>query len=128
MPRLAILIGALLTLIGLGGYLLGFREPQPPSWTALIPAGIGLVILICGFVGLRNEEARRHAMHAAVAVALLGAIFSMIPLFRRILAEDVTTTWLAKVSVFGTIFLCLWLVIAGVMSFTRARRDRMAAA
>jgi hypothetical protein len=121
------LIGLLLLIIGLGGYLLGFREPEPPSWTALFPAAFGLVIFVCGIVGQRNEAARRHAMHIAVAAALLGAIASMMPLFARILNPDVETSWLTKTSVIGTIVLCLWLVIAGVMSFTRARRQRQAA-
>jgi hypothetical protein len=127
MPRLALLIGLLLLIIGLGGYLLGFREAEPPSWTALFPAAFGLVIFVCGIVGMQNEQARRHAMHIAVAAALLGAIASMMPLFTRILDPDVETSWLTKTSVIGTIVLCLWLVIAGVMSFSRARRQRQAA-
>ena len=41
------------------------------SVTALIPAFVGGVILICGFLAL-HDGLRMHAMHGAVLVGLLG--------------------------------------------------------
>ena len=124
MPQFALLVGGLLTVLGIGGYLLGFSlGNEYASPTALIPAGVGVVILICGLVGLRNEPARKHAMHAAVAIALLGAIFSLVPLFRRILNPEVDTTWLTQLSVIGMLLLCIVFVVAGVASFMRAARS-----
>src|SRR5688572_10897287 len=125
MPQFALLIGGLLTVLGIGGYLLGFvLGNEYASPTALIPAGVGIVILICGLIGLRNESARRHAMHAAVAVALLGAISSLIPLFTRILNPEVDTHWLTQLSVIGMLVLCIVLVVARIKSFMQARRSR----
>jgi hypothetical protein len=45
--------------------------------TALIPAALGLVIALLGAVALRGGAARKHAMHAAAAIALLGAVMTI---------------------------------------------------
>ncbi len=67
MGRTAMVFGGLLTLEGAGFYLGTGTE----SWTALIPAFVGLPILLLGAVAL-NPSARKHAMHAASVLALLG--------------------------------------------------------
>lgn len=59
--------GLLLVVLGLGGYF-GTRRV---SKTALIPAFIGLPILILGLVGL-SETATKPAIIAATVVAFLG--------------------------------------------------------
>ena len=41
------------------------------SVTALIPAIVGGVLALCGLIAL-NESARKHAMHIAATVGLLG--------------------------------------------------------
>ena len=43
------------------------------SFTALIPAAVGVLLLIAALIGRRSEKARKHAMHAGLAIALLGA-------------------------------------------------------
>ena len=124
MPQLTLLIGGLLTLLGVGGYLLGFQTGgSDASWTALFPAFAGAPILICGLIATSNEAARKNAMHAAVAIALLGAIAATVGLFMRVLKSGVESSWLAKTSVIGMLVLCLWLVIAGARSFMAARRS-----
>lgn len=72
MPRLAILFGALLVLLGIGAYVANLGGDKA-SWTALIPAFFGLPILLLGLAGLK-DSVRKHAMHAASALALLGVI------------------------------------------------------
>ena len=75
MASTTIVFGLLLTLLGLGGYVLSGTS----SVTALIPAFFGLPLLLLGFVA-RSESIRKHAMHAAAALALLGwagAVFSL---------------------------------------------------
>lgn len=125
MPALALIIGAALTVLGVGGYLLGFSMGNEyASPTALAPAAAGLPILICGFIAVRSERLRKHAMHAAVLIALLGALATLMPIFGRIFNPEVNTGWLTKVSVFGMLALCLWLVAAGINSFVQARRAR----
>ncbi len=75
MSSTTILFGVLLTLLGLAGYVLtGASSP-----TALIPAIFGLLLLALGLLA-RSEPMRKHAMHVAATVALLGcggALFSL---------------------------------------------------
>ncbi len=75
MSSTTILFGVLLTLLGLAGYVLtGASSP-----TALIPTIFGLLLLALGLLA-RLEPMRKHAMHAAATVALLGcggALFSL---------------------------------------------------
>ena len=71
MPRITTLVGALLTLLGLAGY----AGSGQASKTALIPAGFGAVLAALGLAG-RSEGLRRHAMHGAAVVGLLGALGS----------------------------------------------------
>ncbi len=70
-----ILFGVLLTLLGLAAYFLtGASSP-----TALIPAAFGFLLLALGLLA-RSEPMRKHAMHAAATVALVGcggALFSL---------------------------------------------------
>ena len=42
-----------------------------PQLIAMIPAFFGAAFLICAMVARRNDAARRHAMHAAVAIGLI---------------------------------------------------------
>lgn len=72
MPKITIFYSVLLILLGLGGYLLTDRE----SLTALIPAAFGVLLLAAGLVALK-EAARKHAMHAASLLALIGFLGTM---------------------------------------------------
>lgn len=63
--------GVLLIVLGLGGYFGTGGE----SVTALIPAFFGIVLTIAGLVA-RREAWRKHAMHVAVVVGLLGFLGS----------------------------------------------------
>jgi O-antigen/teichoic acid export membrane protein len=67
MALTTIVFGLLLVLLGLAGYF----GTGTSSVTALIPAFFGLMLLMLGFVA-RAEHARKHAMHAASAVGLIG--------------------------------------------------------
>lgn len=76
MASTTIVFGFLLTLLGLAGYVLTGTS----SFTALIPAVFGLLLLVLGFLA-RAEPVRKHAIHAAAAVALVGcagALFSLV--------------------------------------------------
>ena len=46
------------------------------SVTALIPAAFGVVLALAGWVA-KEERRRKHAMHVAVAIALLGFLGSV---------------------------------------------------
>ncbi len=66
-------VGLLLIVLGIGSYLGTGRT----SMTALIPAYFGAVFVVCAMLA-RKETARKHAMHAAVAIGLIGAIASLV--------------------------------------------------
>lgn len=67
MAKITIGFASALFLLGVGAYVAtGMR-----SWTALIPAIAGGLLLVCGYVAL-NPAYRKHAMHGAVLVAILG--------------------------------------------------------
>jgi O-antigen/teichoic acid export membrane protein len=77
MALTTIIFGLALTLLGFLGYFMTGTS----SVTALIPAGFGIVLIALGFLA-RSDAMRKHAMHAAAAVALLGMIGALIPLLR----------------------------------------------
>lgn len=72
MPRLTIAFGIALVALGVGTYLGTGRA----SVTALIPAFFGIGLALSGALALR-ENWRKHAMHAAAAIGLLGALGSL---------------------------------------------------
>jgi hypothetical protein len=61
-----------LTLAGVIAYV----ATDAASMTALIPSVVGVLIVLCGLLALK-EPWRRHAMHAAMVIALLGALGSL---------------------------------------------------
>ena len=72
MPLTTRLFGLILIVLGVASYVVTGRT----SVTALIPAFFGAVLVICALIA-RNEAARKHAMHAAVAVGLIGALAAL---------------------------------------------------
>jgi hypothetical protein len=70
MPKMAILFGVAMVLVSLLPILASGELKSP---TALIPAGFGAVLLVCGIVG-QAKSLRKHAMHLAAAVSLLGGL------------------------------------------------------
>lgn len=123
MPIPTIIIAALLILLGLAGYL------PSGAKTALIPAFVGIPLLICGLVALK-DSLRKHAAHVAVIVSLLGALATLMPLVMNIQkaingAEDFRPMALA--GVVGMLVLCVVHVALSVRSFIAARKARRAA-
>ena len=66
MARITIGVGVVLIALGLIGYF-----PDQASWTALIPAIFGVILAILGGVAMQ-PNLRKHAMHVAVMVGLIG--------------------------------------------------------
>ena len=120
-----ILTGALLIAIGCYGYF----GSESRSFTAFIPAGFGVVIGICGAVA-SQEHLRKHAMHGAAAVGLLGLIGGAVMGIRGLMKEPEPGApegipfatqmqlWMAAV--------CLVFVGWCVMSFIQARKAQKA--
>ena len=117
MPAVTRAVGFLLILLGVVGYV----ATGAASITALIPAMVGAILLILALVA-RKPEARKHAMHAAVALALV-AVLGMVPrIVPALRAGDIS-----RPAVIAQIVMALILavyVLLGVKSFIDARRAR----
>ncbi len=121
MPTTAIMSGVLLILIGIIGYFFSLADGNT-SWTALIPAIFGIVLLFLGYAARASDGLRKHLMHAAVLLALIGFI---VPLFRIISKMNDFTISLAILSQIAMSLICLAFVIISVKSFIDARKNRI---
>jgi len=118
MASTTIVFGILLTLLGLFGYAM-----TRTSMTALIPSLFGLLLLILGFLA-RSESLRKHAMHAAAAVALVGFAGALFPLLRTPPAPRAAMAVFSQVAM---VVLTAVFVALCVRSFIAARRARRSA-
>jgi hypothetical protein len=110
--------GLILIVLGVASYVLTGRT----SVTALIPALFGAVLVICALVA-RNEAARKHAMHAAVAVGLIGALAALGRGVPAALSGGATRPAVLSQLVMGVLLLIY--VGLGVQSFIAARKARL---
>jgi len=120
MPSTAIISGVFLILIGIAGYAFSDLE-STRRLTALIPAAFGLLLVILGFIAKSNENLRRHLMHAAVIVGLLGFL---IPTARLLSNVSELRMSLGVLSQAAMALVCLFFVILSIQSFVNARRNR----
>jgi len=117
MPGTTRLFGLILIVLGVASYVLTGRT----SITALIPAFFGAVFVICALVA-RNEAARKHAMHAAVAIGMVGMLAALVRGVPAAFRGDVTRpAVLAQLAMAG---LLLIYVALGMRSFVAARNAR----
>jgi hypothetical protein len=123
MPIVTIVVGAVLTAIGLFGYFGSASES--PSVTALIPAFLGGALIVCGLVA-HKPNLRMHAMHVAVLLALLGAIAALVRAVPKfgLLASDDPTFRRPVAMMFLMAITCIIYVVLCVRSFISARRRR----
>jgi len=120
MPQTAIWSGRILVLVGIIGYAYGLYIGAA-SLTALIPAIVGVVLMALGYVASSSEGMRKHVMHAAVVVGLLGFIAAAGRLAMK--ASEFTIS-AASLSQIAMALICLVFVLLAVRSFMAARRDR----
>jgi glucose uptake protein GlcU len=116
MASTTIVFGLILTLLGLGGYFL----TGAASVTALIPALFGLLLLGLGFLA-RSESIRKHAMHAAAVVALVGCAGALFSLLRTPIASRAAAAVFSQAAM---VVLTAVFVALCVRSFIAARRAR----
>jgi len=121
MPSFTMRIGALLTATGLAGYVL----TGATSLTALIPAAVGLVLVVLGLVARRQPDVRQHVMHVAVVVALIGLAGSITGLLALpgVLATGGGVRPALVMRAAMAAMLLVYLVVA-IRSFVMARRAR----
>ena len=120
MPSTSIALGLLLVLIGIAGYIYGVMNGTA-SVTALIPAFFGIVLAALGYAAKAKENLRKHLMHAAVVIALIGFIATAGRLFSKF--SELTMS-AAVLSQMATAAVCLLFVILGIKSFADARKNR----
>ncbi len=118
MPSTTRLFGLILIVLGIASYVLTDRT----SVTALIPALFGAVLVVCALVA-RSESARKHAMHAAVAVGLIGALAALGRGVPAALSGGASRPAVMSQLVMGVLLLIY--VGLGVQSFIAARKARM---
>src|SRR5690606_13621632 len=119
MPTTAIVIGVLLILIGVIGYVIGMSGGGG-SLTALIPAIFGLIIAAAGFISRATDGMRKTMMHIAAGIALIGFLITAARILPRLGEMDLSSP--AALSQISMSLLCLIFVILAVKSFIDARR------
>jgi hypothetical protein len=116
MPVITLAYAGSMLLLGFVPYLITGQK------TALIPAGFGVLAAIAGSLAFK-DSIRKHAMHGAAMLGLLGVV---LPLGRLIPAvasgkmpSPLALFSLSTMAVISTIFLCLC-----IRSFIQARKAR----
>jgi hypothetical protein len=117
MPTTAIVCGVILIALGAAGYVSGLMNDRA-SITALIPAFFGIVLAGLGIAARAKEGLRKHLMHAAVVVALLGFIATAGRLVSRMSELTATPAVISQALMATT---CLLFVVLAIRSFAAAR-------
>ncbi len=156
MNKIAILFGLLLIAVGLIGYFGTPSAPAPAptpsagesstvvannsgsaaqpdaakkkSKTALIPAVFGTLILMCGTLALESRW-RKHAMHAAAGVALLGGVaasYMFLTKLPGLLSSDPAFNRRSPIFIGLMALLCIIYIVLSIRSFIQARRAAQA--
>ena len=124
MARISMFFGVLLIALGLVGYFrpetLGDPGTDATSPTALIPAIVGAILLLCGLVVSAKPGLRKHVMHLAAAVGLIGALGGFMPIMRN--KMDVSKA--GTVSGILMVVFCALFVVMCIRSFVLARIAR----
>ncbi len=121
------LFGFILAVLGVAGFVFTGSS----SFTALIPAVFGVILYICGRVGMSAPHLRKHVMHVAALVSLVG-ILGVLPrvvgklpaLFAGQPVEPSTTA--VVLQLITAVLLLVFLVLC-IKSFIDARKARLAA-
>ena len=124
MAKVCIVLGIILCLLGVGGYLGTGRE----SITALIPTFFGVPFVVLGGAGL-EERRLKMTMHLAAVLALLGLAGSVrgVPGVVTLLTDGDVERPAAVVLQTAMAVLCAVFLVLAVKSFIDVRRARAAA-
>jgi len=120
MSKISMLFGAFLIIVGVAGYYL----TGATSVTALIPAFIGIALALLGSFA-RKENLRKHVMHAAAMVGLIGILGTargIVGLLTELASGEPVRP--AFISMTITFLLCTAFVALCVRSFIQARKQR----
>lgn len=125
MPKIAIVIGLLLSVVGIAGFVHGLSEGKH-AYTALIPFFLGSIFELLGVLSLAMPHLRKHLMHALAALALLGTLAALGRLVPSLIRGGGNPVVIASLTAMAV--LCALTVALCVKSFRDVRRAREAAA
>jgi uncharacterized membrane protein len=120
--KITIILGVFLTLLGFGGYF----GTDAKSVTALIPAFVGVPFILLGLLA-RNDNLRKHVLHAAAMLGLIGFIGAAYRPIVKLTSGDAIENWTPITLQAIMAVSCLIFVGLCVKSFIDARRRRTAA-
>lgn len=121
MAKLSIIFGIILISLGFVSYF-GISSE---SITALIPAFLGIPVLILGIIAL-SEKYLKHSMHAAAVLMLLGfggTVGGLLKFFRMLGGEVFERPSAITIQAIMAV-LCLIFLILAVKSFIDARKKK----
>ena len=123
LPVITIVYGALLIVLGVVGYIMSGMI----SVTALIPAFLGIIILVCGVLAQKDSR-RKLFMHIALVFGLLGLLgtATALPSLITLICGGEVTRSGAVIGKSVTAILSLIFLLIGVKSFIDARRNTSA--
>ena len=130
MPSVSVAFGLFLTFVGLIAFSVTYHPDAKPPFTALIPTGFGVALMILGRLGF-NDGLRKHTMHGAAMVALigfLGAAGMGVPKLIKLLGGDESVLPRAVTAQLGMAATCALFLYLCIRSFINARKAREAAA
>ncbi len=122
MAKITVVFGLLL--IGNGVY--GYTASDSGSWTALIPAFVGAVLLLCGVVAAAKPKLNMHFMHVSALIGLLGCLAALGRLVSSFFKEEQNGLVQANLGLMA--LLCGGYVFVCFRSFKEAGRRRREAA
>ena len=116
MTRNTFIVGGLLVVLGVIGWALS----ESKSVTALIPAFLGVVMLISGAIALKSQKI---GVHIALVVALIGAAGTIMNVVKiGELFAGTAERPLAIITSTLTFIALVVFIVLGVRSFIAARR------
>jgi hypothetical protein len=126
MRNLCFLSAAILILLGGIGYF-GWEAigADKKSFTALIPAFVGILMGLGGVIALKRNML---GMHIAVLFSLLGALAGLGRLIRGMIKGTVDWSTPEPVMILIMTLVCAGFTVMAVRSFIAARRARQAGA
>jgi hypothetical protein len=122
MLRFTFVIATLLELLGIFGFVLTGSQ----HYTALIPVGFGVLLMICFGLARARPSMRMHAMHAAMTVALIGMLGTLSGIYhvgQMLAGQTIARPPAAEAQAIMCILCAVYLAV-GIRSFIKARRAR----
>jgi len=121
MAKLTVVFGLLL----IGNGIWGYTASESASVTALIPAFVGIALLLCAIGSIVKPALNMHLMHIAALLGLLGCLAALGRLIPSFFKDDQNGLVQANLALMAA--LCGGYVYSCFRSFKEAGRRRRAA-